>query len=55
MIYSWNDADPSDASSPDYHMSNRGSIGVTFVETSQVVEDMNGAKTLLILQDNVSM
>ena len=55
MIYAWNDADPSDASSPNYHMSNRGSIGVTFVEISQVVDDLDKAETISLVQRDVRL
>ena len=55
MIYAWNDADPSDNGSPNYHMSNRGSMGVTFVETSQVVDDLDKAETISLVQRDVRL
>ena len=56
MIYAWSadGTDPMDHDSVMYHMSNRGTQGVVFVEDNEVVTDLGNAKSVTFLANDVS-
>ena len=56
MIYAWSadGTDPADHDSVMYHMSNRGTQGVVFVEDNEVVIDLENAESVTLLANNVS-
>ena len=56
MIYAWsaNGTDPADEDSVMYHMSNRGTQGVVFVEDNEVVSDLANAESVTFLANDVS-
>ena len=56
MIYAWsaNGTDPADHDSVMYHMSNRGTQGVVFVQENEVVSDLENAESVTFLANNVS-
>ena len=56
MIYAWSadGTDPADHDSVMYHMSNRGTQGVIFVEENEVVSDFGNAESVTFLANDVS-
>ena len=56
MIYAWSadGIDPADHDSVMYHMSNRGTQGVVFVQENEVVSDLEDAESVAFLANNVS-
>ena len=56
MIYAWSadGTDPADHNSVKYHRSNRGTQGVVFVEKNEVVTDLENAKSVTFLTNDVS-
>ena len=56
MIYAWSadGTDPADHDSVMYHMSNRGTQGVVFVQENEVVSDLENAESVTFLANNVS-
>ena len=56
MIYAWSadGTDPVDHDSVMYHMSNRGTQGVIFVEDNEVVNDLGNAESTAFLTKDVS-
>ena len=56
MIYAWSadGTDPMDHDSVMYHMSNRGTQGVIFVEDNEVVNDLDNAESVTFLTNDVS-
>ena len=56
MIYAWSadGTDPADHDSVMYHMSNRGTQGVVFVQENVVVSDLENAESVTFLANNVS-
>ena len=56
MIYAWSadGNDPADEDSVMYHMSNRGTQGVVFVEDNEVVSDLANAESVTFLANDVS-
>ena len=56
MIFAWSadGTDPADHNSVMYHMSNRGTQGVIFVEENEVVKDLANAESVTFLTNNVS-
>ena len=56
MIYAWSadGTDPVDHDSVRYHMSNRGTQGVIFVEDNEVVNDLDNAESVTFLANDVS-
>ena len=56
MIYAWSadGTDPVDHDSVMYHMSNRATQGVIFVEDNEVVTDLDNAESVTFLANVVS-
>ncbi len=56
MIYAWSadGTDPVDHDSVMYHMSNRATQGVIFVEDNEVVTDLDNAESVTFLANDVS-
>ena len=56
MIYAWSadGTDPVDHNSVMYHMSNRATQGVIFMEDNEVVNDLENAKSVTFLANDVS-
>ena len=52
-MYAWNDNDPADSNSLIQHMS-RGTQGLVLVETEEVQNDLENAKSFTFLQRDVS-
>ena len=56
MIYAWSadGTDPMDHDSVMYHMSNRGTQGVAFVEDNEVISNLENAESASFLTNDVS-
>ena len=56
MIYAWSadGTDPVNHDSVMYHMSNRATQGVIFVEDNEVVNDLENARSVTFLANDVS-
>ena len=56
MIYAWSadGTDPVNHDSVMYHMSNRATQGVIFVEDNEVVTDLDNAESVTFLANDVS-
>ena len=56
MIFAWSadGTDPMDHNSVVYHMSNRGTQGVVFVEDNEVISNLENAECASFLTNDVS-
>ena len=56
MIYAWSadGTDPAGADSVTYHMTNRGTQGVTFIEDNEIIDDLGSAESVTFLTNDVS-
>ena len=56
MIYAWSadGTDPAGSDSVTYHMTNRGTQGVTFIEDNEIIDDLGSAESVTFLTNDVS-